>query len=203
MAALESEPQAESPTPACSAAGKGKPILPQPCRPMKRSGGISGTSWGSRRPCTLPLRTLPAPAPRSAKAKVSPSPSQLPALCSRSARSGQAAPGARQSSIYCLVSTVTRRRRQSLPSAAPTRRRDVCPPLPLCPYLERRGGWGRAGSRTPAAPRPLPGSAPARARGALGRTRTPPPTRTLRRRAWGAGVVSIPRALLVEAAVKA
>lgn len=152
---------------------------------MKRSGGISGTSWGSRRPCTLPLRTLPAPAPRSAKAKVSPSPSQLPALCSRSARSGQAAPGARQSSIYCLVSTVTRRRRQSLPSAAPTRRRDVCPPLPLCPYLERRGGWGRAGSRTPAAPRPLPGSAPARARGALGRTRTPPPTRTLRRRAWG------------------
>lgn len=55
----------------------------------------------------------------------------------------QAAPGARQSPIYCLVSTVTRRRRQRLPSAAPTRRRDVCPPLPLCPYLERRCGWGK------------------------------------------------------------
>lgn len=79
----------------------------------------------------------------------------------------QAAPGARQSPIYCLVSTVTRRRRQRLSSAAPTRRRDVCPPLPLCPNLEKLCGWGRAGSRTPAAPRPLLGSAPARTCGAL------------------------------------
>lgn len=70
----------------------------------------------------------------------------------------QAAPGARQSSIYCLVSTVTRRRRQRLPSAAPTRRRDVCPPFPLCPYLEGLCGQGGAGAGLPR--RPAPGPAP-------------------------------------------
>lgn len=141
-----------------------------------------------------------APAPCSAKAKVSPGPSQFrPFTPGQFARASNAV--ARQFTIYCLVSTVTRRRRQRLPSAAPTRRRDVCPLLPLCPYLERRCWQGGAGSRTPAAPRP-----PTRLRPRAGPRnpglRTPPPTLTLRGRAE-AGVASFQGSLLVEAAVKA
>lgn len=109
------------------------------------------------------------------------------------------APGARQSSIYCLVSTVTRRRRQCLPSTAPTRRRDVCPLLPFCPYLERRRGQGGVGSPDSRGAPP-----PARLRPRAGLRspglRTPPPTPTLRRRA-GARVASILGQM--EAAVKA
>ncbi|KAI5232306.1 Dynamin-3 [Manis pentadactyla] len=57
---------------------------------------------------------------------------------------------------------VTRRRRQRLPSPVSqrrsTRRRDVYPPLPLCPYLAQppRRGSAKAGIAIPSPPRPLP-----------------------------------------------
>lgn len=89
-----------------------------------------------------------------------PFPASGPLLQARSL--GQAVPGVRESSIYCLISMVTRRRRQRLPSPASqrrsTRRRDVYPPLPLCPYLAQppRRGSAKAGIAIPSPPRPLP-----------------------------------------------
>lgn len=147
----------------------------QVCNNLARSGG--GRARSSPRASQAPLGGLGVPAPSLSAPSQRPRPALSRPRCLQALPSfrpflqvsslPQAAPGARQSPIYCLVSTVTRRRRQRLSSAAPTRRRDVCPPLPLCPYLERLCGWGRDGSRTPAAPRPLLGSAPARTCGAL------------------------------------
>lgn len=72
---------------------------------------------------------------------------------------------------------VTRRRPQRLPSPAPARRRDVCPPLPLCPYLApppRRpagGGWEPDARPAPPPPRPRPRGADT---GAVPRALRPP-----------------------------
>lgn len=185
-----------------------KPSLQQPCRPVKRSRGGSAPLRGLPRhlpgvSVSLHPRSRYPPGARAplcqGQGVSEPFPASGPLL--QVSALPPAAPGTRQSPIYCLVSTVTRRRRQRLPSAAPTRRRDVCPPLPLCPYLERRCGWGKGWEPDS---RGAPPPARLRPRGDLRcpGLRTPPPTRTLRRRA-GAQVASIPGVLLVEAAVKA
>lgn len=131
-------------------------LLPIPDRPLLAPGQRE-----SRLPAAAPL-LCPL-----GQTQVSPGPSQLPAVRSRPGRpQGQARPGARESSIYCLVSMATRR----APSAPPVTGPAARPPpgavtsaaasvLPIFGAAGESPGE-EAGSRPPASPRRAPRSRP-------------------------------------------